>query len=165
VGPGAGVPLDRVAVVGHSAGGHLALWTAARHRLPDGAPGARPRLRPAAVVAQAAVTDLAAAARERIGNDAVRGFLGAGPEEDPGRYALTSPVELLPIGVPLLLVTGDTDDRVPAALSASAARAARAAGDEVTLAVIPGVGHFEHLDPTSGVWAIAARWLDDRMRA
>jgi acetyl esterase/lipase len=165
VGPDAGVSLDRVAVVGHSAGGHLALWTAARHRLPGGVPGARPRIRPSAVVAQAAVTDLAAAARGRIGDDAVRGLLGAGPDDDPELYALTSPVELLPLGVPLLLVTGDADDRVPPEQSASAARAARAAGDEVTLAVVPGEGHSEHLDPSSGVWSVAAAWLDDRMRA
>lgn len=162
---GRGLPLDRVAVVGHSAGGHLALWTASRSRLPDGVPGAHPRIRPAAVVAQAAVTDLVAAARERLGKGAALELLGGGPDDVPDRYALTSPVALLPLGVPVLFVTGDADDRVPAEQSASAAGASRAAGDDVTLAVLPGVGHFEHLDPASGVWSVARAWLDDRMEA
>jgi acetyl esterase/lipase len=164
------LPLERVAVVGHSAGGQLALWIAGRHRLPPGAPGAAPRVRPVAAVAQAGVVDLVAAAREGVGNGAVVDVLGATPDAAPVRYALTSPVALVPLGVPVLLVTGDADDTVPPALSASWAAAARAAGDDVTLHVEPGEGHMGHVDPASRVWAVArtfltGRVLDDRMRA
>jgi pimeloyl-ACP methyl ester carboxylesterase len=91
--------------------------------------------------------------------------LGATPDAAPVRYTLTSPVALVPLGVPVLLVTGDADETVPPALSASWAAAARAAGDVVTLHVEPGEGHMEHTDPASRVWAVAVRWLDDRMRA
>jgi acetyl esterase/lipase len=160
-----GVPLDRVAVVGHSAGGQLALWIAGRHRLPPGAPGAAPRVRPVAAVAQAGVVDLVDAARTGVGNGAVLDLLGATPDDDPQRYAVTSPLALVPLGVPVLLVTGADDDSVPPRLSTSWARAARAAGDDVTLHVEPGEGHMGHVDPASGVWAVARDWLDDRMRA
>jgi acetyl esterase/lipase len=176
VGGGAGgrfalhLPLDKVAVVGHSAGGQLALWIAGRHRLPPGAPGGSPRVRPVAAVAQAGVVDLVVAAREGVGNGAVVDVLGTAPDADPVRYALTSPMALVPLGIPVLLVTGDADDTVPSSLSASWAAAARAAGDDVTLHVEPGEGHMGHVDPASQVWAVARGFLsdrvpDDRMRA
>jgi acetyl esterase/lipase len=158
-----GLPLGRVAVAGHSAGGQLALWIAGRHRLPPGAPGAGPRVRPVAAVAQAGVVDLVAAARDHVGNGAVVDVLGATPEADPVRYALTSPMALVPLGVPVLLVTGDADETVPPALSASWAAAARAAGDDVTLHVEPGEGHMGHVDPASPVWAVARAFLADRV--
>jgi acetyl esterase/lipase len=157
------LPLDRVAVIGHSAGGQLALWIAGRHRLPAGSPGAGPRVRPGAAVAQAGVVDLERAARDGVGNGAVVDLLEATPDADPERYALTSPVALVPLGVPVLVVTGDRDESVPWQLSASWTAAARAAGDEVTLHVEPGDGHMGHVDPASRVWAVAVRWLDDRM--
>jgi len=160
-----GLPLDRVAVVGHSAGGQLALWIAGRHRLPPGSPGAGPHVRPRAAVAQAGVVDLVTAARQGVGNGAVVDVLGATPDADPVRYALTSPVALVPLGVPVLLVTGDEDESVPWHLSASWAAAAQAAGDDVTLHVEPGEGHMGHVDPASRVWSVARDWLDDRMRA
>ena len=157
------LPLDKVAVAGHSAGGQLALWIAGRHRLRPGAPGAAPRVRPVAAVAQAGVVDLVTAARDGVGNGAVVDVLGGTPDARPVRYALTSPMALVPLGVPVLLVTGDADDTVPSSLSASWAAAARAAGDDVTLHVEPGEGHMGHVDPASRVWAVARQWLDDRM--
>ncbi len=158
-----GLPLDRVAVAGHSAGGALALWIAGRHRLPAGAPGAEPRVRPVAAVAQAGVLDLEAAARAGVGNGAVTDLLGAGPDDDPERYASASPLALVPLGVPVLVVTGDADESVPWQLSASWAAAARAAGDDVTLHVEPGAGHMGHVDPGSRVWAVARAFLTDRV--
>ncbi len=91
-------PLDRerVALVGHSAGGHLALWAAKRTRLP--------------VVALAPVSDLRESA-QRVGPDgAVARFVGGMPGEQPERYAEASPRELLPLGVRQMLVHG-TEDR------------------------------------------------------
>ena len=156
------LPLDKVAVVGHSAGGQLALWVAGRHRLPAGAPGSAPRVRPGAAVAQAGVLDLVAAARSGVGNGAVVDVLGAGPDDDPERYALTSPAALVPLGVPALVITGDADESVPWELSASWVEAARAAGDDVTFHVEAGDGRMGHVDPASRVWSMAATWLADR---
>ncbi|SDQ15021.1 S9 family peptidase [Quadrisphaera sp. DSM 44207] len=159
-----GLPLDRVASAGHSAGGQLALWAAARDRLPQGAPGAAatgsPQVRPAAVVAQAAVADLVAAHRLGLGDGAVASLLGGGPQQVPERYAAADPSRLLPLGVPLLVVTGEDDDLVPPSMSQRLAAAARAAGDDAVLEVVPGEDHFAHLDPASRCWALTRAWLD-----
>lgn len=139
----------RVAVVGHSAGGHLALWLGARHRLPGGAPGASPRgPRPVLVAAQAPAAALAAGAREGLGGGAVQALLGGGPDQVPDRYAVADPVALVPTGVRTVCLHGVADDVVPIRQSELYVAAATAAGDDARLQRLPG-GHFEHLDPTS----------------
>jgi acetyl esterase/lipase len=155
-----GLDLGSVLVIGHSAGGALALWTAGRYRLPAGAPGAAPLVRPTAVVAQAAICDLVTGAGAGLGNGAIVDLMGAGPGALPEQYALASPTALLPLGVPVLLVHGLDDDTVPSAQSVAFAAAARAAGDDVTLALLPSEGHFGHLDPSSPSWAALRSWLD-----
>jgi acetyl esterase/lipase len=143
--------LERAVAVGHSAGGQLGLWAAAR-------PAAAVRL--AGVVAQAGVLDLRAAERDPDGEMAVALFMGGLAAEVPERYADASPIERLPIGVPQLLVHGDADVRVPVDTSRRYAEAARAAGDDVELVERPGEDHFVHLDPAGGAWADVVRWLD-----
>jgi len=143
--------LERVVSIGHSAGGHLALWVAARR------PGARVRC--AGAVGQAAVSDLQRAAELGLGSGIVRRFCGGGPERVPDQYRRASPAALLPLGVPQLLVHGERDDIVPASLSVGYAAAARAGGDDVTLVLRPDDGHFEHLDPASGAWEAVSAWL------
>jgi acetyl esterase/lipase len=155
--------LDRVVLVGHSAGGALALWLAGRHRLPAGAPGGPPRWRPSAVVAQAAVADLVVAADERYGDGAVLALMGgAGPRDNPLAYATADPTALLPLGVPTLVVTGDADDAVPHAASLGYAEAATAAGDDVTLRVDAGADHFVHLLPDTPTWRATRQWMQAR---
>lgn len=161
--PPAGPWLDRVVAIGHSAGGTLAAWLAARHLLPDGAPGAGPRVRPAAVCAQAGVLDLAAGARERLGDGAVNDLMGTGPDDDPARYGVASPAALVPTGVPVLALTGADDDVVPSRQSEAFVAAASRAGDAAALQVVPGEGHMEHLDPASACWRAARSWLDSAL--
>lgn len=148
-----GLGLQRLLVVGHSAGGHLALWSAARRSLPAGAPGADPRVLPTAVVSLAGVVDLAAAARDDLGDGAAAGFLGGSPEDVPERYELASPAQRLPLGVPQLLVHGDADEHVPIDHSRTYRDAALAAGDDVSLLELPGVDHLAVIDPASAAWA------------
>ncbi|MGH2863830.1 MAG: alpha/beta hydrolase family protein [Solirubrobacteraceae bacterium] len=149
--------LDGVTVIGHSAGGHLALWAAARPRLPDGAPGrilGEPRMRIARVIAQAGVCDLAGAYRLWRGG-AVLGLMGGPPEELPERYAAGDPISLLPLSMPALLVHGTSDETVSIELARSYERAARAAGSEIELVEIPGAAgrHRAHIDPRGRAWA------------
>ena len=126
---------DRIVLVGHSAGGQLALWAAKRAKLP--------------VVALAAVSDLRESA-ERVGPEGdVARFLGGMPEELPDAYAEASPRELLPLGVRQILIHGDHDEDVPYEMSVAYAEAA---GDEVELVTLPGAGHFEPIDPQSREW-------------
>jgi acetyl esterase/lipase len=148
-------PIDRgrVCAIGHSAGGDLALWAAARGQYQ--VPVHR-------VVGQAAVSDLRAAARLGLSDGAAIELLGGTPDEVPERYAAASPAELLPFGVPVLLVHGARDDTVPLAFSVELHAAALAAGDVCDLVVGEHDGHFEHIDPASAAWATVRTWLRDR---
>ena len=157
-------PLDlsRVALVGHSAGGHLALWAGARQRLPEGAPGIHPQVRPTYLVSLAGVVDLEEADRTDLGGGAVASFLG--PSRDRSAiYPEASPRALVPLGVPQLLVHGADDRIVPITQSERYATAARTAGDEVELLLIPGAGHFDLIDPSSPAWTATAARLIDRL--
>jgi pimeloyl-ACP methyl ester carboxylesterase len=145
--------LDRVAGVGHSAGGQLALWLAGRPALPADAPGAATgdsvRLR--LVVGQAPVADLVEGFRDGLGGGAVEALMDATPQSDPDRYRLASP-QTLPAapGTRVLLVHGTADQVVPLSQSEGYARAAAArSAADVRLEVVEGAGHFEHLDPAS----------------
>ena len=151
--------LDRVGAVGHSAGGHLALWAAARPRLPGDAPGASPRVRLRAVVSQAGVADLRLAAVTSPSDEPTAALLGGLPDEHPERYELASPREHVPIGSHQLLLHGERDTTVARAISESYATAAVAAGDRCELRVQPGAGHFEHIDPSTPEWQVARDWL------
>ncbi len=139
--------LDRVVAVGHSAGGHLAAWLAARPGLPAGAPGADPAVALRGAVSQAGVLDLVDAAEGRVGGSAVPDLLGGTPADVPDRYALASPVARVPIGVPVVCVHGDADANVPLRQSE---RFVAASGDE--LVALPGVDHFAVIGPSTGAW-------------
>ncbi|HET9690233.1 MAG TPA: alpha/beta hydrolase, partial [Acidimicrobiales bacterium] len=86
-----GLDPARVVTVGHSAGGHLALWAAGRHRIDGGAPGAAPSVTPVAAIALAGVVDLARAAALGLGAGAVPALMGGLPADVPDRYAAGSP--------------------------------------------------------------------------
>jgi acetyl esterase/lipase len=151
--------LERVGAVGHSAGGQLALWAAARARLPDGVPGASPRVLPRAVVSQAGVVDLRRAAVTAPSHEPTTTLLGGLPDEHPDRYAVASPRELVPVGARQLLLHGDRDTTVAIEIAESYAAAAAAAGDPCELRVLGGTGHFEHIDPSTREWELAREWL------
>jgi len=148
--------LNRIAVVGHSAGGHLALWLAARHRVAFGWSGSAPRLRPSLAVGLAPIPDLAAGARRRLSNDAVVDLLGCWPSERPDIYRQTSPAALLPLGVRQVLVHGTADTSVPIDLSRRYRAAASDAGDQCELIELAGVDHFALIDPATAAWRLSA---------
>jgi len=147
-----GLDLTRVIALGHSAGGHLAVWLASRSRLPEGAPGREPKVVVTGAVSQAGVLDLAVAAEQRLGAGAAQSLLGGEPSEVPDRYAAGSPSQLVPIGVPVELVHGSDDRNVPIDQSRRYEAAARGAGDPVTLTEVPG-DHFAMIDPSTDAWA------------
>ncbi|MEO5634161.1 alpha/beta hydrolase [Gaiella sp.] len=143
---------NRIVTVGHSAGGQLAVWLAARHRLPVGAPGSGPRVRPHAAVSLAGVLDLVRGAVAELGSGACAGLLGGGPDDVPERYATASPSALLPLGIPVLLVHGGRDDIVPSSQSHEYAAAACAAGDTVELVDLPCADHFDVVEADDPAW-------------
>ncbi len=152
--------LDGVTFLGHSAGGHLALWAAMRGRLPAGAPGGDPAVLPTRVVGQAPVADLEGAYALWHGG-AVRLLIGGSPEQHPDRYALADPMKLLPPQAPVLLVHGTRDATVSVKLSRRYAEAARDAGGDVELVEIDGAAgsHRAHVDPRGQAWTAVTRWL------
>ena len=152
--------LARVVGIGHSAGGQLVLWAAARRGLPAGAPGAEPRIRLAGTVSQAGVLDLREAVRLGLSRHAAQSLLGGTPIKWPARYDLASPIERLPLGVPQLVVHGDADDVVPISIARAYAERAAAGGDPCELTELPGCGHMEHLDPDSDAWRTVTAWLE-----
>jgi acetyl esterase/lipase len=138
---------DRAVVFGHSAGGQLALWLAGTQRSLLGAQSTL-----TGALSLAGVTDLARGAALLLGGGAVEAFLGGPPEAAKEAYAKASPIALLPLGVPQVLLHGEDDDTVPVAFSADYAQWARARGDEVRFQPLAGVGHFELVDPRSTAW-------------
>ena len=143
-------PLDtrRVTLVGHSAGGALAMWAATR---PTGVTVER-------LVVLAGVLDLPAAARDGLGLGSVTALLGD-PDDRAADYAQVSPVTLAPVGAPTLLVHGTADDHVQASHSERYAAVARAGGDAIDLVLLDGVDHFSLIDPDAAAWATTVAHL------
>jgi acetyl esterase/lipase len=136
------VDTSAVVTVGHSAGGHLAVWAAGRT-------GARVPV--TAAVAQAGVLDLGTAARTGVGQTAVQDLLGGEPDDVPDRYAAADPLARVPAPVPVLCVHARGDDVVPIAQSTAYVAAARAAGGVAGLREVPG-DHFTVIDPAHEGW-------------
>ncbi|MBQ1000390.1 alpha/beta hydrolase [Streptomyces sp. RK62] len=144
----------RMVLAGHSAGGHLALWAAARHVLPAGSPwrtDGPPPLR--GVVALAPIADLAVADKLDVCGGAVRQLLGSGPEFAE-RQPYADPALLLPTGIATTLVQGRTDIVVPQAVAEAYADAAAKAGEVAGLTLLEDVGHFPLIDPAADACAV-----------
>ncbi len=129
-----GGDLRRAVLLGHSAGGHLALWAAK--------PGDATALK--GVVALGAISDLIHDTATACGPDGLPKMLGPDPTQ-------TSPYHMTPLGVPTTLITGAQDKTVPAALAARYADHARAMGDTVEMLTPPG-GHAEEIAPGTEAW-------------
>ncbi|MEZ0164969.1 alpha/beta hydrolase family protein [Kineococcus sp. LSe6-4] len=154
------LPVDRVCCVGHSAGGHLAMWAAARRGLPAGAPGADPRLTPALAASLSGVLNPTAAA----GSDPnVVGVFGGSPAEVDDRFALGDPARLAPYGMPLWAGAGTADEIVPPAQTEVFCDAVRAAGDTVEEQLVPGADHGAGKDPGGPLVASFRAWLESRL--
>nr|WTB32682.1 alpha/beta hydrolase [Streptomyces sp. NBC_00830] len=146
----------RIVVTGHSAGGQLALWAAARHVLPQGSPwrlAAAPPLR--GVVALAPIADFATAVELDVCSGAVGQLLGR--EEDfAARSPYADPAALLPTGIATAVVQGRTDLTVPHAVAEAFVDAAAKAGETVGLTLLEEVGHFPLIDPAADACAVVA---------
>ena len=146
----------RMVITGHSAGGHLALWGAARHLLPADAPWRIDRPAPLrGVVALAPIADFEVAEKLDVCGGASRQLLG-GEEKFAERRPYADPSLLLPTGIATTLVQGRTDVTVPQAVAESYADAAAKAGEVVGLTLLEDVGHFPLIDPAADACAVVA---------
>jgi len=148
-------PLDlsRVIATGHSAGGHLALWLASRPKLPESSPlyTADP-LRIHGVVSLAGVGDLSRQEYQEICGRVVPRLMGGTPSQVPDRYAHGSPIELLPLHVPQILIQGALDQTVSLASAQAYYEAAQKSGDDTRLIVLQEAGHYEVVMPTTSCY-------------
>lgn len=142
--------LSRVVTLGHSAGGHLAVWAAGRQRQPRWQDA---RVRVTEVISQAGVVDLTAAHREGLGSGAVERFLGI---VDKDTLALADPIRQAPLDAPVWAVHARDDEDVPFGQSVAYVEAA---GPPATLVEVAG-GHFGVIDVTSPAWAEILAILD-----
>ena len=140
---------DNIILLGHSAGGQLAVSTAAHESV-------------ASVVSLAGVLDLQRAYELRLSNDAVVQFLGGKPSEVPSRYREADPMELnLPKSMKQVIIHGLADDIVPAVFSRDYAEKKKRAKEDVRLLEIQGGDHFDLIDPRSRAWAQVLREILD----
>jgi acetyl esterase/lipase len=154
-----GLDLQRVVMLGHSAGGHLAVWAAGRHKLPPDAPGGAPAVTPVGVVSQAGLLHLATAERLGLSDHAVRNLMGGTSAELEGPFELADPTRALPIGVPVHAVHSRADDLVPFMISAEYVTRARAAGDPAELHEVTG-DHFSVIDPAQDAYRVCRDLLE-----
>lgn len=144
--------LKRVVAIGHSAGGHFALWLAGRGKLAKGSEVYRKNpLRLRGVVNLDGPGDLKGlrGLDEKIcGAPVITQLMGGKPEEQPQRYRDGSPMEMLPFGVRQEIFVG----RMFAAMTPAYVEAAKRSGDAVNAAIAEKEGHFVYVDPGSAVW-------------
>ncbi|WP_329365944.1 alpha/beta hydrolase [Streptomyces sp. NBC_01483] len=148
--------LRRTVITGHSAGGHLALWAAARHVLPADSAWRADRPAPLrGVVALAPIADFTVAEKLNVCSGASRQLLG-GEARFAERQPYADPAFLLPTGIATTIVQGRTDVVVPEAVAESYAEAAARAGEVVGLTLLEDVGHFPLIDPAADACAVVA---------
>ena len=148
--------LSKIVLMGHSAGGHLVLWYAAKKNLDKSSEFySETALDIKGVVPLAAISNITTYRHEydtQDCNTAVPGLLGGEPEDLPERVSQLNPAQLLPLQVPVRLVHGDADVLVPLRQSTAFMQAARKAGDDITLTVVDQAGHFDVIAPFSVAW-------------
>jgi acetyl esterase/lipase len=140
-------PSTGVVLMGHSAGGQLALWAARGGAAVVG------------VVALAPVADMARGFAMKLGDGAVGKVLGGSPAEVPERYAAVDPAANLPLRIPTAVVHGHDDQQVPYAIGRDWAAESVAAGDPTQLWDLPGIEHFGVIDPLSSAWTAVTSGL------
>ncbi|MEP6991197.1 MAG: alpha/beta hydrolase [bacterium] len=154
------IDTTRVVLMGHSAGGQLALWAGSRRQNETLGifRSSRAPLPVVGVVSLAGVTDLAEYGATTTGcNGAVTPLMGGTPAAQPDRYKAVNPVERVPLDMPVQLVHGEADPIVPVAQSRKFLARDRAANGTAELHVVPGAGHFDLIAPQSEAWASVLR--------
>lgn len=131
-------------ILGHSAGGQLALCLAAHEKSVQ------------SCVSLAGVLDLRRAFELHLSNDAVVEYLGGTPEQVPEHYREASPMELTIATARQVIVHGLADEIVPVAISRDYSAAKKKRAEAVEFVPIPQAGHFDVIDPRSKAFAVVA---------
>ncbi len=144
----------RVIASGHSAGGHLALWLAAREQFENNALfSSAEQIQLKGVLGLAPAPDLAMLHKKGVCDNVIDKLMGGSPEEFPDRYAIGSVTELVPVGLPQVVLIGSYD-HFWREVGHRYYQRALAAKDKVRLIDAPESGHFEMIDPDSSTWPL-----------
>ena len=150
------IDLSRVIVIGHSAGGHLALWLASRIKsTTNDCSFYQLSVSFQKVISLAGVTDLVKMwniHEQKKMKSHTAALLEGSPEEAPKRYKLSSPAELLPMNVEQVLIHSELDRHVPVELSKDYYKSAVKKGENVKIVILPDIDHFIIIEPTSSAW-------------
>jgi acetyl esterase/lipase len=159
---------DRIAAFGHSAGGHLSLWLAARHKLPAASPLRMDNpLKINAVLNSGGLADLKASAPVTLPDclASIMGDLTGKPSTTRADvFADTSPAELLPIATRQVSLNGDKDGIAPPSLGEGYTARARAAGDTAETVIVPDTGHVELVSPGTEAFRRETEILKELLR-
>jgi acetyl esterase/lipase len=149
-----------VRLVGHSAGGQLAVWAASRRDTTPGGPSAVTVTR---CLSLAGVLDLTGASRQGLGSGNVDLLMSGTPADVPDHYDVGDPTRLVPASCPVACIVGRDDEVVPRSQSDAYVAAARSAGAPVTLDEVPG-DHSALIDPESRAWPTVLRRLGEKLQ-
>lgn len=159
--------LSRVIVIGHSAGGHLALWLAGRRQLSPSSPVyKRNPLSFIGVISLGGVPDLENFRKQGIqvcGSDVIVRLLGSSEDQAAKHYQEASPIELLPLGIPQSLIYGAEERVVPVQFSDAYVRKAKAMGESISVTTVDYAGHHEYIVPNSVTWPIIQSTIQKMM--
>ncbi len=148
--------MERVITLGHSSGGHLALWAAGRPRVPEASElFIDDPLPVGGVVSLAGIPELRRFRRldpPTCGEGIVDRLMGGGPREVPARYLAGSPFQMLPLNVVQRHITGRNDDIVSFRQVSPYNYESQSAGDDSQLTVVPDAGHYEVIWPGTDAW-------------
>ncbi|HEX8062997.1 MAG TPA: alpha/beta hydrolase [Allosphingosinicella sp.] len=163
--------------IGHSAGGHLALWLAARRSqaarspgplVPRGSPLLAPDPLPIdTVISLGGLPDLELAATppgSGCGTEVIEKLVGPPTLNSRNVYADTSIPRLAPLGIRQVLINGLQDRIIPTAYAGDYAAKMRAAGDRVKVRMIDRTGHVELIAPETAAWAAAVEEIEVALR-
>jgi len=158
-------PLDvsKVIVIGHSAGGHLALLSCLKTR-PREITASTAKVVPVAVAVLAGISDLIKVHELNAGNGSVASLLGGDPARFADRFRSASPMAQLPLSTRQLVLHGTDDTALPIELSRHYVDAARRAGDDVQFIELANMGHMEYLSPSSQAHRVLCQWLTDTVK-
>jgi acetyl esterase/lipase len=159
------IDLTRTTVMGHSAGGHLALWLVGQHKISKNSllHESRKSLIVNAI-SLAGVLDLRTAWKQKLGHGIVTKLMGGSPDHHPDRYDAGSPIELLPNGAKKVVVHGAVDRTVPVSQSEQYERKAAGSGDECSLVKLAETSHFDLIDPESDAWSSVVTAIETMLR-
>ncbi len=152
--------LSRVVAAGHSAGGMFALWLAGRGRIDRQSELYLANPLPViGVLALAPAPDLEGLEAAGICGKVIDGLMGGSPADFPARYQAASPMQMVPLGLPQVLVVGAQDNSWGPVGRKYYQRAIAAGDKSVRLVEATESGHFDMIAPTTTTWPLVLRAL------